>query len=116
MGMLRRVAAAGSWAICGTMAAWLYLFWASQTVGLPSGLVGVAAWLRSVEPVWLWSADRSLVWYEMLCATVLSLWLRSRPADRRGVYLRVGFWLAALNPFWPQAALLALAVAIGPRP
>lgn len=109
MAALRRIAAAASWAACGTMVVWTLLVYARLWWGgLPtSSLADFAAWLRSIEPRWLWSADRSLIWYELLCAGILSLWLSSRRADRPGMYLGGGFWLAVLNPFWP---LLAMAV------
>ena len=108
MEKLHRIAAAASWAVCSTMAAWAFLVWASLTIGLPSGLAEAAMWLRSTEPMWLWSADRFMIWYGLLCAGSLSLWLGCRRADRRGIYLRGGFWLAVLNPFWPWPVLNAL--------
>lgn len=74
----------------------------------PYAVVWLATWVRNVEPYWVWSLG--LWWYEGFCFMTLAVSLVALREGQRGGILRMGRWLAVVNPFMPWVALFVQAL------
>ena len=104
-----RIASCASWTIFPFGMAWMVTF--SRVVGPPRALVDLAFRVARVVPAWL--PYSGFLWYELLCISVLALWIGPRDARPHGPLIKAAFWIAVLNPFLPLIAITVQPISRG---